>query len=109
MSITDVAARIFEFPYDALERIKHRERPFAAGTTGCVFGTFDATRDPKLMVTIGDGGCSGGMFGDSYASCGRVSNVIPVDVAVPGCPATPTAIMQGRLTAIQARSSPPVR
>ena len=39
-------------------------------------------------------------FGESYASCGRVSNVIPVDVAVPGCPPTPFAIMQGILTAI---------
>jgi Ni,Fe-hydrogenase III small subunit len=30
-----------------------------------------------------------------------VSNVIPVDVAVPGCPPTPLAIMQGILTAIE--------
>jgi Ni,Fe-hydrogenase III small subunit len=65
--------------------------------------TYDATPDPKLVVAIGDCGCSGGIFGESYASCGRVSNVIPVDVAVPGCPPTPVAIMQGILTAISAR------
>ncbi len=65
--------------------------------------TYDATPDPKLVVAIGDCGCTGGIFGESYASCGCVSNVIPVDVAVPGCPPTPTAIMQGILTAISAR------
>jgi Ni,Fe-hydrogenase III small subunit len=64
--------------------------------------TYDATPDPKLVVAIGDCGCSGGIFGESYASCGRVSNVIPVDVAVPGCPPTPVALMQGILTAISA-------
>jgi len=62
--------------------------------------TYEATPDPKLVVAIGDCGCTGGLFGESYASCGRVSNVIPVDVAVPGCPPTPEAIMQGILTAI---------
>ncbi len=65
--------------------------------------TYDATPDPKLGVAIGDCGCTGGIFGESYASCGRVSNVIPVDVAVPGCPPTPLAIMQGILTAISAK------
>ena len=62
--------------------------------------TYEATPEPKLVVAIGDCGCTGGIFGESYASCGRVSNVIPVDVAVPGCPPTPVAIMQGILTAI---------
>jgi Ni,Fe-hydrogenase III small subunit len=62
--------------------------------------TYDATPDPKLVVAVGDCGCSGGIFGESYASRGRVSNVIPVDVAVPGCPPAPTALMQGILTAI---------
>lgn len=62
--------------------------------------TYDATPEPKLVVAIGDCGCDGGIFGESYASCGRVANVIPVDVAVPGCPPTPLAIMQGILTAI---------
>jgi len=61
---------------------------------------YDATPDPKLVVAVGDCGCNGGIFGESYASCGRVSNVIPVDVAVPGCPPTPLALMQGILEAI---------
>jgi Ni,Fe-hydrogenase III small subunit len=65
--------------------------------------TYDATPEPKLVVAIGDCGCTGGVFGESYASCGRVSNVIPVDVAVPGCPPTPFAIMQGILTAISGK------
>ena len=62
--------------------------------------TYDATPDPKLVVAIGDCGCTGGIFGESYASCGRVSNVLPVDVAVPGCPPSPRQILSGILTAI---------
>jgi len=67
--------------------------------------TYDATPDPKLVVAVGDCGCSGGIFGENYASCGRVSNVIPVDVAVPGCPPMPVVIMQGILTAIEVRKT----
>jgi Ni,Fe-hydrogenase III small subunit len=62
--------------------------------------TYEATPDPKLVVALGDCGCMGGIFGESYASCGRVSNVIPVDIAIPGCPPSPTRILQGILTAI---------
>lgn len=65
--------------------------------------TYEATPDPKLVVAIGDCGCSGGIFGENYASAGRVANVIPVNVAVPGCPPSPTRILAGILTAI----SPP--
>src|SRR6478736_6879354 len=64
--------------------------------------TYDAMPEPKLVVAIGDCGCDGGVFGENYASRGRVSNVIPVDVAVPGCPPEPAAIIQGILTAVSA-------
>ena len=63
--------------------------------------TYAATPEPKLVVALGDCGCTGGIFGESYASCGRVSNVIPVDVAVPGCPPNPTQILAGILTAVR--------
>jgi len=66
--------------------------------------TYEATPDPKLVVAVGDCGCTGGVFGESYASRGRVANVIPVDVAVPGCPPRPIQILSAILTALE-RSS----
>jgi len=62
--------------------------------------TYEATPHPKLVVAVGDCGCTGGIFGESYASRGRVSNVIPVDVAIPGCPPSPERILAGILTAL---------
>ena len=67
--------------------------------------TYEATPDPKLVVALGECGCTGGIFGTSYASLGAVSQVIPVDVAVPGCPPSPTRILQGILTALTTRRS----
>jgi Ni,Fe-hydrogenase III small subunit len=67
--------------------------------------TYAAMPDPKLVVALGDCGCTGGIFGESYASRGRVSNVIPVDVMVRGCPPNPTNILAGILTAISAGAS----
>ena len=69
--------------------------------------TYEATPDPKLVVAIGDCACTGGIFGEGYATRGRISNVIPVDVAVPGCPPDPTRILTGILTALEGRSMPP--
>ncbi len=63
---------------------------------------YAATPDPKLVVAVGDCGCTGGILGECPASLGRVSNLIPVDVAVPGCPPNPVRILQGILTAISA-------
>lgn len=68
--------------------------------------TYEATPDPKLVVAIGDCACTGGIFGEGYASRGRIANVIPVDVAVPGCPPNPTRILAGILTALEGRSTP---
>jgi len=62
--------------------------------------TYDATPDPKLVVAVGDCGCNGGIFGENYASCGRVSNVIPVDLSVPGCPPPPVEILRGIMSAL---------
>ena len=65
---------------------------------------YEAMPDPKLVVAVGDCGCNGGIFGEGYATVGGVGKVIPVDVAVPGCPPDPAAILQGILTAVTARA-----
>jgi Ni,Fe-hydrogenase III small subunit len=67
--------------------------------------TYDATPDPKLVVAVGDCGCTGGIFGESYATLGRVANVIPVDAEIPGCPPPPTALLRGILAAITVHAS----
>ncbi|HET7401947.1 MAG TPA: NADH-quinone oxidoreductase subunit B family protein [Usitatibacter sp.] len=70
---------------------------------------YEAMPGPKLVVAAGDCGCDGGIFGESYATRGGVASVIPVDVAVPGCPPTPAALLQGILTAVaqgQASAAP---
>ena len=77
--------------------------PVSRHMEAALLRTYEATPEPKLVVALGDCGCTGGVFGESYASRGRVSNVIPVDVAVPGCPPTPTRILQGILTALSDR------
>jgi len=62
--------------------------------------TFDATPDPKVVVAVGACACSGGIFGDTYATSGGIGNVVPVDVFVPGCPPRPEALLYGLLLAV---------
>ena len=59
--------------------------------------TYEAMPDPKLVLAVGDCGCDGGIFGESYASCGRVANVVPVDLTVAGCPPAPVEILRAVL------------
>ena len=63
--------------------------------------TYEATPHPKLVIAAGCCAAEGGEFGISYASCGAVSHVIPVDVVIPGCPPTPLDLMKGILSAIR--------
>jgi Ni,Fe-hydrogenase III small subunit len=63
--------------------------------------TYDATPEPKLVVAVGDCACDGGIFGETYATCGRVANVVPVDVTVAGCPPAPIDILRGILAAVR--------
>src|SRR5512139_1666177 len=62
--------------------------------------TYNATPSPKIVVAVGDCGCTGGVFGESYASLGAIAKVVPVDACIPGCPPTPTALLQGILKAV---------
>jgi Ni,Fe-hydrogenase III small subunit len=63
--------------------------------------TWEATPQPKLVVAVGDCGCTGGIFGEGYATCGPVASVLPVDVAVPGCPPPPLELLRAILVAVR--------
>ncbi|MBI1729097.1 NADH-quinone oxidoreductase subunit NuoB [Candidatus Acetothermia bacterium] len=62
--------------------------------------TYEATPDPKVVVAVGACGCSGGIFGESYASRGGVDKIVPVDIYIPGCPPRPQALLHGLLLAM---------
>ncbi len=62
--------------------------------------TYDATPDPRLVVAVGACGCSGGIFGQNYATLGAIDRVLPVDVYIPGCPPNPHALLHGLLLAV---------
>jgi NADH-quinone oxidoreductase subunit B len=52
---------------------------------------------PKPAIVIGLGSCSmsGGMYWDSYNTIKRLSDYLPVDMYIPGCPPRPEAIFRG--------------
>jgi Ni,Fe-hydrogenase III small subunit len=60
--------------------------------------TYAATPAPKWVVAVGGCAIDGGLFAGSYACAGGVEAVLPVDVRIPGCPPSPTALLQGLLT-----------
>lgn len=69
--------------------------------------TYDAMPSPKWVVAAGICACNGGEFGISYASCGAVENVLPVDLKIPGCPPTPLHLMAGILRLADSDNAPP--
>ena len=73
--------------------------PVSVNMEEALLRTYGATPDPKLVVAVGDCGTCGGIFGESYASRGSVSKVIPGDITVLGCPPSPLAILKGILGA----------
>ena len=63
--------------------------------------TYQAVPDPKWVVAIGDCARDGGCFAGSYAVVGGVGAVVPVDIHIPGCPPTPTAMLKGLLALLE--------
>jgi len=75
--------------------------PVTRNLEQALIATYEATPKPCIVVAVGDGACTGGIWKDSYAVVGAVENVIPVHVKIPGDPPTPTEILQGILTVLK--------
>ncbi len=65
--------------------------------------TYEAMPEPRLVVAVGDCADCGGEFAGSYAVCGGVDAVLPVDARIPGCPPSPLQVLQGLLEAVRRR------
>jgi len=57
--------------------------------------TYEAVSDPKLVVAVGDCAVDCGLFRGAPGVAGAVSDVVPVDLRIPGCPPRPAAIVDG--------------
>jgi Ni,Fe-hydrogenase III small subunit len=71
--------------------------PVTANMREALERTYAATPDPKWVVAVGDCARDGGDFAASRACVGGVSVVVPVDLHIPGCPPSPTALLKGLL------------
>ena len=69
--------------------------PVTLNMRAAMLAAYDATPAPKLVVAAGECACTGGIFVDSYAVCGPVSAILPVDVMIPGCPPSPIDLLRG--------------
>jgi Ni,Fe-hydrogenase III small subunit len=67
--------------------------------------TYKATPSPKWVVAVGDCAASGGCFAGSYAVVGGVSEVVPVDLHVPGCPPPPLDILKALLVLLEPKTA----
>ncbi|RUW83639.1 hydrogenase, partial [Mesorhizobium sp. M8A.F.Ca.ET.023.01.1.1] len=67
--------------------------------------TYDATPNPKWVVALGDCAKNGGCFAGGYAVMRGVSEALPVDLHIPGCPPPPIEILKGLLALLEGVSS----
>jgi Ni,Fe-hydrogenase III small subunit len=68
-----------------------------------------AMPDPVLVVALGDCAVDGGVFKSSPSVSGGADAIMPIDLFIPGCPPTPTQIVQALLTLVEANAHEPVR
>ena len=58
---------------------------------------YDEMAEPKYVVAVGGCTISGGPFKKSYNVVRGISELVPVDVYIPGCPPRPEAILYGMM------------
>ncbi len=58
---------------------------------------YDSMPEPKRVIAVGACAMTGGVFGPSFTCAAGLSDMIPVDVVVPGCPPPPLALLHALL------------
>lgn len=78
--------------------------PLCHNMAAALVRAWECTPDPKWVVAAGDCALDGGVFKDSYAVIGGVGDGVPVDLYIPGCPPTPTQLLEGLLALMEAQA-----
>ncbi|HQT64179.1 MAG: hydrogenase [Acidocella sp. 20-57-95] len=63
-----------------------------------------ATPDPVFTIAVGDCAVDGGVFKGSPAITGGADSILPIDLMISGCPPTPSQIIEGLLSLIEAHA-----
>jgi Ni,Fe-hydrogenase III small subunit/ferredoxin len=71
-----------------------------AGMVAPLLRTREAMPDPVVVIATGSDAISGGLLGPGYTAGRGVNAVLPVDVFVPGAPASPFSLLHGILLAL---------
>ena len=67
--------------------------PVTVNMADALRATYQAMPEPRLVVAVGDCARDCGVFAGGHGVAGPVSEVVPVDVHVPGCPPEPSVIV----------------
>jgi len=79
--------------------------PVTRNMRDALLRTYQATPDPKWVIALGTCAVDGGLFGGSNAVVGGVSDVVPVDLHIRGCPPSPSQILKGLISLLEHVSS----
>jgi Ni,Fe-hydrogenase III small subunit len=80
--------------------------PLSRNMREALLRTRECTPEPCWAVAAGDCAVDGGVFKDSYAVEGGIGAALPVDLVIPGCPPTPTQLLEGLLALLEAQVAP---
>ncbi|MDD4179266.1 MAG: NADH-quinone oxidoreductase subunit B family protein [Candidatus Margulisbacteria bacterium] len=62
---------------------------------------YEQMPQPKFVIAVGTCATSGGVFDGCYNVLGGIDQAIPVNAYIPGCPASPQAIIDGVVKLLQ--------
>jgi Ni,Fe-hydrogenase III small subunit len=66
---------------------------------------YESMPEPRLVAALGDCALGCGLLGLANCHEAGVSNILPVDVKIPGCPPSPEVIARALISVMQTRAA----